>query len=964
MFGHDMSWASFHVLEVMSSPKYLQKRVGYLGAVQSFRPDTEVLMLATNLLKKVTDITSSPIPTVALPLITLPHIITSSLALSLLPDLLPRLSHSTPNVRKKTVVALYRLALVYPATLRPAWPKIKDLLMDSEEDSSVTAAVINVVCELGWRRPRDFLPLAPRLFELLVDGGNNWMAIKIIKLFATLTPLEPRLIKKLLPPLATLIRTTPAMSLLYECINGIVQGGILEGVDGVREGEEIVSLCAGKLRGMILVEGDPNLKYVALLAFKKIVLSHPDLVSLHQDVIISCIDDADVSIRFQALELSAGLVNKENLLELVDRLLQQLRHASYANSIADDGRNTATKVEPAGDMDGEDPEQILRLSEDLPERGSALTLEYRMATIKQILDICTKDTYVNVSDFEWYINVLVQMIRFVPLESGSGSKSKGMSNERGPVQQVTGEEVLADIGRELRNVAVRVQSVRPDAVHAAASLLRGEEQYPTIQPGYDSGGVLPFAAWLVGEYAEHLVELDATLTALTRAKAGTQPSTVICAYLQAIPKLLVSLVMRASKEWTAERQTTVSLLIARLLYFLEPLTLSPSLEVQERAVELAELVRLTSQAVADHARDSDHWPLLLSKAMPQLFGCSDLNPVAPSAQARVPLPHDLYLDMPLNPDLAGLLHQEEEGYTPGPEAVEFETFYSQRPDRRTRGAEPAIEKLPIVELGTSSYQNKEHSDTDSRLTVQKRLERQLKNRDDPFYIAGDQHPSGPSTPFHDIIRTTNGDGVDVDSIPIMNLDLGDKSSNHDLFEPEQTRPRIKHPKTYHIATDENIDTDDPSEPLRASPMSFRARSSDRRRRRDVSTKSLLEVDSSGLGGLALEGSMPFATAQLEYEKHENDDADMAKALQEVERLRLEMQRASERVQISEGISPEGTLVKKKKKKKKLKPGTVISQSDTRVDDEGHTHATPSNKLEADAPVVKRKRRKPVGTNHG
>lgn len=52
MVGHDMSWASFHVLEVMSSPKYHQKRVGYLGAVQTFRPDTEVLMLATNLLKK------------------------------------------------------------------------------------------------------------------------------------------------------------------------------------------------------------------------------------------------------------------------------------------------------------------------------------------------------------------------------------------------------------------------------------------------------------------------------------------------------------------------------------------------------------------------------------------------------------------------------------------------------------------------------------------------------------------------------------------------------------------------------------------------------------------------------------------------------------------------------------------------------------------------------------------------
>lgn len=53
MMGHDMSWASFHVLEVMSSSKHQQKRIGYLGAVQSFRPDTEVLMLATNLIKKV-----------------------------------------------------------------------------------------------------------------------------------------------------------------------------------------------------------------------------------------------------------------------------------------------------------------------------------------------------------------------------------------------------------------------------------------------------------------------------------------------------------------------------------------------------------------------------------------------------------------------------------------------------------------------------------------------------------------------------------------------------------------------------------------------------------------------------------------------------------------------------------------------------------------------------------------------
>ena len=198
-----MSWASFYVLEVMSSPKYHQKRVGYLGAVQSFRPDTEVLMLATNLLKKASlsraascdcacelcfanlntqDLTTGMPTTIALPIAALPHIITPSLALSVLPDLLPRMNHNLPAIRKKTIVTLYRLALVYPETLRAAWPKIKERLMDHDEDPSVTAAIVNVVCELGWRRPSDFLPLAPRFFELLVDGNNNWMAIKLVKL--------------------------------------------------------------------------------------------------------------------------------------------------------------------------------------------------------------------------------------------------------------------------------------------------------------------------------------------------------------------------------------------------------------------------------------------------------------------------------------------------------------------------------------------------------------------------------------------------------------------------------------------------------------------------------------------------------------------------------------------------------------------------------------------------------------
>jgi AP-3 complex subunit delta-1 len=53
MYGYEFSWASFQVIEVMSSSTFKEKTIGYLAAALSFKPDTDVLMLSTNLIKKV-----------------------------------------------------------------------------------------------------------------------------------------------------------------------------------------------------------------------------------------------------------------------------------------------------------------------------------------------------------------------------------------------------------------------------------------------------------------------------------------------------------------------------------------------------------------------------------------------------------------------------------------------------------------------------------------------------------------------------------------------------------------------------------------------------------------------------------------------------------------------------------------------------------------------------------------------
>ncbi|OGM42855.1 AP-3 complex subunit delta [Aspergillus bombycis] len=881
MFGYDMSWASFHVLEVMSSTKYLQKRAGYLAAVQSFRPDTEVLMLATNLLKK--DLVSPSIPSMSLPLITLPNIITPSLAMSLLPDVLSRISHSHAVARKKAVVCLYRLALVYPEALKLAWPKIKDRLMDDDEDSSVTTAVINVVCELGWRRPHDFLPLAPRFFDLLVDGGNNWMAIKIIKLFATLTPIEPRLTRKLIRPLINIIQTTTAMSLLYECINGIVQGGILDGEEGLEEKDEIASLCLGKLRGMVVTESDPNLKYVALLAFNRIVMSHPVLVSAHQDVIMDCLDDPDISIRLRALDLVTRMVTSDTLQPVVNRLVDQLFNA----------RQVTKSTFVAGSCEGGIRTDIQEstLSEGSHAQMIPVTLpsDYSIEVVHRILDVCSYNNYSELPDFEWYVDVLVQLVKLLP-----------PSVEELPTQCNSCRDpeyykncVAFRIGSEIRNIAVRVRDVRMEATRAAETLiLVGNKQGPSLLISKQMNDILGPLAWVTGEFAEHLAYPGQTLQSLIDMSNVALSARTLSLYIQAIPKILANIVCAGGKAWDSSKNSEMSLLLARIIEFLDVLAAHPDLDVQERAIEFLEVMRLAADAVQAETLELGQAPSLLSSMVPSLFHGLELNPVATNAQRKVPLPDQLSLTQEFNEELYGLFHNPAKWLLEPAGQLPSQMFYHVR-ETSALDKQP-VESVPLDLQLNPTYQDLSSGFGDDTAAFKRREERKERNRDDPFYIAAEDESSGTLTPFHQALNASNGSGLDIDSIPIVNLKLNGAGSHRTLAsvsrDNRQSGPR---PKKYEIAPDEMIGQDSPHFNPNDEPSKAK--------------RSLLQVDSSGLEHLSLDGRggpLVDPTVPTMVAGH---DAEMAMAVQKVERLRLEMQRASERVHPS-GIPAEGTLI--------------------------------------------------------
>lgn len=620
-------------------------------------------------------------------------------------------------------------------------------------------------------------------------------------------------------------------------------------------------------------------------------------------MILECIDDPDISIRMRALDLVVGMVNPDNLTAIVGRLMRQLRNAPIATA-ADEpehDRFRNTGIVPYADSDDEDAEDALPSHEQRSDQPPPLPDDYRVNVIRRILEMCSRDTYSNVTDFEWYIDVLTQLVRVSPATKHAAAAEDDDSEHL--------DDVGAGIGHELQNVAVRVRSVRHEAVDAAQSLVlvdRRDRMFPAS--GNGGQGVLEYAGWLVGEYATYLSHPEPVMTSLLHSASLQLPSKTLAVYLQAIPKVFSSIAGNERVSWTPERKTLMSLLMARIIHFLEPLSTHPSLEVQERAVEYLELMRLAAEAAsgapADTEGDFTEPPLLLTQAIPALFSGAELNPVAPGAQRQVPKPDDLDLDTPINPNLQTLLSQaEQEGF----EADEDDVYAAYSEPVASHPSSdpsptPAGDRLDAPHKEPTSYQNAvEEEYLDADIIARRKAERKERYKDDPFYI-DPEGSSGAVTPLSKIVRDNNDNDIDIDSIPIMALDLSVPSR------PASSAPRPRSPRKparrVEITGDETLGAPSP-DPTRADIVAPRTK------------KSLLQVDSSGLGALRLhddadDADAPAATP-LDRARKAQEDAEMARALLAVERSRLEMQRASEQVR----VAPEAVVKKKKKKVRRV-----------------------------------------------
>ncbi|KAJ8374442.1 hypothetical protein SKAU_G00050220 [Synaphobranchus kaupii] len=642
MLGYDVSWAAFNIVEVMSSSKFTYKRIGYLAASQCFHEGTDVIMLTTNQIRK--DLSSPNQYDTGVALTGLSCFVTPDLARDLANDIMTLMSHTKPYIRKKAVLIMYKVFLKYPESLRPAFPRLKEKLEDP--DPGVQSAAVNVICELARRNPKNYLSLAPLFFKLMTSSTNNWVLIKIIKLFGALTPLEPRLGKKLIEPLTNLIHSTSAMSLLYECVNTVI-AVLISLSSGMPNHSASIQLCVQKLR-ILIEDSDQNLKYLGLLAMSKILKTHPKSVQSHKDLILQCLDDKDESIRLRALDLLYGMVSKKNLMEIVKKLMLHVDKAEGTT--------------------------------------------YRDELLTKIIDICSQSNYQYITNFEWYISILVELTRLEGTRHG---------------------HIIAS---QMLDVSIRVKAIRSFAVAQMATLLDNGHLLTGNTQRNGICEVLYAAAWICGEFSEHLDDPMQTLEAMLRPKVATLPGHIQAVYVQNAAKLFAT-VLRGQEGATDSQtaQETTQLLIDRLPLFVQ----SANLEVQERASCILQLVKYVQKLQQKEVE--------VLEEVTALFA-GELNPVAPKAQKKVPVPEGLNLDAWINEPPPSESDSEDEK----PKAV----FMEEEP-RHSR-----------------------HKEVDEKELARRREVRKQEQANNPFYIK-----ASPSS------QKVYQEAPGVEHIPVVQIDL-------------------------------------------------------------------------------------------------------------------------------------------------------------------------------------------------
>ncbi|EPT25894.1 adaptin n terminal region domain-containing protein [Toxoplasma gondii TgCatPRC2] len=334
MLGYPTQFAQLECLKLLASPRFAEKRVGYLGLSCLLDEQSEVLMLATNSIKN--DLQHPNQYVNGLALTALGNIGTGEMCGAIMTQVEDLLRCSNPFIRKKAALCGVRVVKRVGDCEEKLLACLPALLADRNHGVLISACAL--ITALAERDPslvstmRTHIPTLVKSLKACLTAGyahaaeydiagitDPLLQCRLLRVLALLAKGDAESSASLSDVLAHVATNTEGAknvgnSVLYECVRTIMT---IEDDPGLR-------VLGVNILGRFLSSRELNVKYVALGTLQQVVRVDSKAVMRHRDILLDCLKDQDLSLRRRAVEVLFCLITDDNVRGLVKELLNFL----------------------------------------------------------------------------------------------------------------------------------------------------------------------------------------------------------------------------------------------------------------------------------------------------------------------------------------------------------------------------------------------------------------------------------------------------------------------------------------------------------------------------------------------------------------------------------------------------------------------------------------------------------------
>ncbi|EFC38249.1 predicted protein [Naegleria gruberi] len=355
MLGYEIEFGHIEAVNLLASPNYSEKHMGYLACSLLLNENHEMVTLITQCMKN--DLNSKNPNDQCLALTAIANIGGKEQAEALAHDVQKLLiSNETKlTVRKKAALTLLNLHRKYPESLPPdSWSE-KVIALINGRDLGVITSVMSLILGLAEKNPEAYQDAVSKTARLLMKLVLNreystsylyykiaapWLQVKAFQLLQYYpVPEDKAIYDSIIQAIEKVIQiakkskeTTSksvsqinaAHSVLFEAMNLAIH----------YDSSKTILVTACSMLTKYLKDRETNLRYLALDTLSRMAYSQFDevlaTIRKEQDTILLALKDPDISIRRRALDLLYSMCNRDNAGEIVGELLNYLPLSDYA----------------------------------------------------------------------------------------------------------------------------------------------------------------------------------------------------------------------------------------------------------------------------------------------------------------------------------------------------------------------------------------------------------------------------------------------------------------------------------------------------------------------------------------------------------------------------------------------------------------------------------------------------------